>query len=86
MSALKRSAYGQWPLKPSKRWPGENALTCPFCRSQDIVLTTIPGGRGTGPMGRWRMGDSGGTSVAKCNGCGQLGVAGERNLPRRKRR
>ncbi len=66
------SLYGGWPLTPSKRRLGELALTCPSCGSQDITITGMPGAFGTGPGGRWRMGDQGGSDFAVCP-CGAKG-------------
>jgi hypothetical protein len=33
------SPEGWWPLTPSERWPGENALTCPQCGKQTVVIS-----------------------------------------------
>lgn len=71
-STPKTSLYGGWPLTPSKVWPGETALTCPACFSQDVTIKTEPGAFGTAPGGRWRMGDRGGRDVAVCK-CGNKG-------------
>lgn len=70
---IRVSFYGHWPLSPSRRWKGEDALTCPKCKSQNISLITEPGALGTGPNGRWRMGDQGGRELAKCEDCGEKG-------------
>jgi hypothetical protein len=67
------SLYGGWPLTPSKRRPGEQALTCGSCGGQDISLETEFAGRGTGPGGRPRAFDVGNRSVAVCRSCGARG-------------
>lgn len=67
-----KSLYGGWPLTPSTVWPGELSLECPKCWGKNITLTVEPGGIGTGPNGRWRMGDGGGREVAICT-CGNKG-------------
>jgi hypothetical protein len=74
---LPASIYAGWPLTPSKRHPGEGALTCPKCGSLDIAETILPGPRGTGPEGCWRMGDPGGIDVAICP-CGERGYKKEK--------
>jgi hypothetical protein len=67
-------------LTPSRRFSNELSLECPECHSKDIMMTIEPGGIGTGPGGRWRMGDSGGTDIDVCNQCGSVRrrIAGER--------
>lgn len=67
------SLYGAWPLVPSKVHPGELTIQCPFCKSTDIALTVEPGPIGTGPEGRWRMGDPGGRELALCSRCKKKG-------------
>jgi len=61
-------AHG-WPLVPSQRFPGERDLICPACGSARVTLGSSPGGRGSGPRGRWRMGDPGGAAYAECGNC-----------------
>lgn len=61
----------RWPLVPSKAFPGELTLACPKCESTDVTLTIAPGAYGTGPCGRWRMGDQGGSDLIICNACGR---------------
>lgn len=65
----KAGALG-WPLVPSRTYPGESTLACPDCGSRDVALTVLPGARGTGPGGRWRMSDGGGKDLNECNACG----------------
>jgi hypothetical protein len=59
-----------WPLVPSRAYPGESTVACPACGSRDIDLTVLPGAGGTGPGGRWRMGDNGGKDLNRCRACG----------------
>jgi hypothetical protein len=53
---------GGWPLTPSLRYPGELALTCPWCGSQQITLTVA-----YGPGGR--LGDPGAHDIVLCESC-----------------
>lgn len=59
------------PLTESKSFPGEWCLHCPACNSSDLTLGIAPGPFGTGPGGRWRMGDAGGKEYAHCCNCGR---------------
>lgn len=59
-----------WPLVNSPYFKGEKTLACPKCGSTSIVMTIRPGGRGSGPHGRWRMGDPESSDVNACNDCG----------------
>ena len=61
---------GGWPLVPSKTFPGEKTLACPRCGKTNVTMTVAPGAGGTGPGGRWRMGDRGGQELNICNACG----------------
>jgi hypothetical protein len=61
---------GGWPLRSSKVFPGEMTLCCPKCWSANVTQTVSPGGTGTGPGGRWRMGDPGSREMNKCEDCG----------------
>lgn len=63
MSAQRFGAHG-WPLVPSTRWPGENALACPDCGSTRVVLYGIPGWDG-------RMGSPGTGNGIRCKDCGK---------------
>lgn len=70
------SAHG-WPmtvllhdLNPVTK-AGSVMVTCPHCASFDVFMTIAPGGLGTGPGGRWRMGDPGGRDYTGCNNCGR---------------
>jgi hypothetical protein len=64
-----------WPLVASPTYPGETTLACPACGSVRVELTTRPGGHGTGPGGRWRMGDPGGAALNRCAACGHRATA-----------
>ena len=68
-SAPKVSGFG-WPMVPSKAFPGELTNGCPTCGSTDVTITGAYAARGTGPCGRGRLGDPGGSSWLLCNGCG----------------
>lgn len=58
---------------PSKTRPGGFDQACPKCKSRKVTMTIQPGGRGSGPGGRWRMGDSGGKEITRCDDCGHIG-------------
>jgi hypothetical protein len=62
-------AHG-WPLVPSKRFPGEQTLGCPRCMSHDVTMSVQYPVRGSGPMGRGRLGDLGSREYAECQTCG----------------
>jgi hypothetical protein len=64
-----------WPLVPSPDYPGAKALACPACGRCAVEMSTLPGGTGTGPGGRWRMGDSGGRDYNRCHPCGHRATA-----------
>lgn len=49
---------------------GEVTLTCPVCRSNEVVVTIAPGVCDTGPGGTCRMSGPGGRQVCECKGCG----------------
>jgi hypothetical protein len=70
---MELTRYGGWPMVPSELRSGELTIQCRYCRSTNISLTVDPGPLGTGPGGRWRLGDSGGREVARCNSCGKKG-------------
>lgn len=61
-------AHG-WPLVPSPHFKGETCLACPKCKSTHVTLSIARGAFGTGPGGRWRMGDQGGREFAYCETC-----------------
>jgi hypothetical protein len=65
----KTGAQG-WPLVPSTHFPGELTLGCPQCGSTDITMSVQYPVRGTGPMGRGRLGDPGSREYNRCNSCG----------------
>ncbi len=73
----------QTTIEPSGLFPPEwRTWTCPACGSSNTIITTRPTGRGTGPHGRWRLGDSG-RNVKACldcgkasDGCGLVGLPG----------
>lgn len=69
-----------WPLVPSVRFPDEQTLACPKCGSLDVTLTSVPAGRGSGPSGRYRLGDSY-RPVNRCESCGHTAY-GEVKHPR----
>lgn len=73
MSSAKLGRLG-WPLVPSPKWPGEVSLSCPECGSTDVIMTGGYPVRGTGPMGRGRLGDPGGYSKNICNKCKHTAV------------
>jgi len=56
---------GWWPQTPSQRWPGEDALTCPACGSQNVTISGGPLGGPGNPYGR-PTGDS-----LTCGDCGK---------------
>jgi hypothetical protein len=60
-------AHG-WPLRMGA--DGERHLVCPKCGKSDITMGAQWPVRGTGPMGRGRMGDVGASEVITCNACG----------------
>lgn len=64
-----------WPLVPSPTYPGAKALACPSCGRSAVEMSTLPGGHGTGPGGRWRMGDNGGRDYNRCHPCGHRATA-----------
>ena len=64
-----------WPLVPSPVYPEETTLACPSCGRCAVEMSTLPGGRGTGPGGRWRMGDGGGRDYNRCLACGHRATA-----------
>lgn len=80
MSEPKTSLYGGWPLTPSRVFPKETSLECPFCKGKNITITSESRGLGTGPNGRSRLGDPS-VGVVKCETCGKKGYHGEINLP-----
>jgi hypothetical protein len=59
-----------WPLRPSRAFPGEKALSCPNCHSTDVTLSVRYPFHGSGPGGIGRLGDRGTMQTARCNGCG----------------
>jgi hypothetical protein len=65
---------GGFPLTMRVRnelgWVPEPMLVCPVCGSLHIYQAVAPGGRGTGPGGRWRVGDPGGACIVECGECG----------------
>lgn len=62
-----------WPLAPSTHFPGEMTLSCPNCFSTNITILSVPMGRGTGPNGRFRMGDPSKQAV-RCERCKRMEV------------
>jgi hypothetical protein len=62
-----------WPLVPSKAFPGEQTLACPRCKSTNVTMTVRYPIRGSGPMGRGRLGDVGTKNVNRCESCGLEG-------------
>lgn len=72
-----------WPdgfLKvPSPKFPGEMTKACPKCGSTNWTMTVAPSGVGSGPGGRWRLGDAA-DNVTICNNCGyRAWTPGKRN-------
>lgn len=61
---------GGWPLTPSIRFPGELTLACPNCGSKNILMSCRYPVRGSGPLGRGRLGDPGAKETNTCEDCG----------------
>jgi predicted nucleic-acid-binding Zn-ribbon protein len=67
MEKSKTGAHG-WPLVPSVRFPGEQALSCPKCGGTTITLFSVGAGIGSGPGGSHRFGDNY-RSAIRCESC-----------------
>lgn len=70
--ASRRTAAGafDWPLTPSRKNPGEDALTCPSCGSQNVILN---GGNLGSDVVRGTM-----WSGIRCEDCGTSSGRGQR--------
>lgn len=69
---LKTSRYGNWPMTTSHR-PGELSIECPDCMSKCIRFSSSWTGLGTGPLGRYRLGDQS-RDYAECERCKRRAV------------